>query len=84
MYTVHVHSRFWCSDFVWISKVYIIIFRYLLPIVPVRLRWWNFTEQQNFEIFIDLNIHIISFNSCKIQPGQLLKNDKTVYENNIT
>ena len=49
------------ATFVCITKVYFIIFRYLLPIVPVRLRWCNFTERQNFGIFIDIKSHSISF-----------------------
>ena len=52
------------ATFVCITKLFfffIIIFRYLLPIVPVRLRWCNFTERQNFGIFIDIKSHSISF-----------------------
>ena len=50
MYTMHVHSRIWCSDFCVDHKMYFIIFRYLLPIVPGRIRWCYFTERQNFGI----------------------------------
>ena len=48
------------ATFVCITKVYFIIFRYILPIAPMRVRWCTFTEQQNFGIFIDLKIHSIT------------------------
>ena len=40
---------------------YFMIFRYLFLIVPGRLRWYNFTELQNFGILIDIKIYSVSF-----------------------
>ena len=60
------------ATFVWITKMYFFfIFIYLLPIVPVRLRWCNFKERQNVGIFVDIKLYRISFWHCKIQLGQL-------------
>ena len=50
------------ATFVCIRKVYFIIFWYLLPIVPERLRWCYFTERQNFGIFIDIKVTALVFN----------------------
>ena len=55
--------KFDAATFVRITKMYFIIFRYLLTIVPVRLRWCYFKERQNFGIFIDIKLHRISFNT---------------------
>ena len=65
MYTVHVHA----ATFVWITRVYFIIFRYLLPIVPVRLRWCNVTERQNLGIFIDIKFTALVFNTVRYTQG---------------
>ena len=66
-YVLHQCTRwisilaFDAATFVCITKVYFIIFAYLLPIVPGWLRWFNFTERQNFGMLIDIKIHGISF-----------------------
>ena len=75
MYTVHVHARIWYCSFGMAYSKHFNIFKNLLPIVPGRLRWCNFTNSPEILVVLLESKTSVPRNACGASESKARRTD---------